>query len=323
MEIRAGLTYLQYLCQLIGFVDKPVLERAVDNTSWESGDVRGKLASKVFQIFFVATDGSMCIPLGFVPSDTISGEKAFDTIKPIIEKFEQRGIKIEWGSSDGFSTNAKLIALMEKNNIEYLHIFDPSHFLKNLRSILEDFAIVTDTCPGGFSMKTLDNLRRNNPNYAALLPGTLFPTDRMDIDHYKCLVKDDLLKLLEKETGEAEKGLFEFLKNMGNLHKGFLNNGLPFPERKEKLDQAELYFRKLSKKAENQKKAPITVNLAFQITSSVKNLTKLQARHPTTFRPSVYGTLIVENFFSIIRRKVRYPSLAEYACVYSHALEEL
>ena len=39
--------------------------------------------------------------------------------------------------------------------------------------------------------------------FDAILPDTLYPTDKMDIDHHKVLVKEELLTELRKETGEA------------------------------------------------------------------------------------------------------------------------
>jgi len=323
MEIRHGLTFVPYTNQLIGLCSGPIGVNQVDSRSWEPGQVNNELASKSFQIFFVSTDGSTCVPLGFKATDGIDGEGAFRVLKPLIEQFADHDIKIEWGSSDGIASNKKLIDLMKENGIDYLHFFDASHMIKNLRSALCLFHIVTATCPVGFSMRTLDQLRKTKTTFTALLPDTLFPTDTMDIDHYKVLVRKELLVELAKETGEAEKGLYLYLTSMRKLHLGFLDNSLEWGERKKMLSEASSYFTSLTEKIGAATKSPISQGLAEQIETSVNSLISLQARHPTILKPSVYGTLVVENFFSIMRAKCRFPSLLEYAHTYHGAFREL
>jgi len=296
MEIRHGLTFGPYTNQLIGLCSGPVAVNQVDSRSWEPGVVNSELASKSFQIFFVSTDGSVCVPLGFKATDGIDGEGAFRVLKPLMDQFAEHKIQIEWGSSDGIASNKRLIELMKENGIDYLHFFDASHMLKNLRSALCLYHIVTAACPGGFSMRTLDNLRKIKPAFTALLPDTLFPTDTMDIDHYKVLVRRELLAELAKETGEAEKGLYIYLSSMRKLHLGFLDNTLMWEERETMLKEASEYFTGLTKKIGAATKTPISDGLAEQIETSVNSLIILHARHPNILKPSVYGTLVVENF---------------------------
>jgi len=66
MEIRQGLTYVKYFSQLIGLASNAVPENKVNDTNWEPGKTRNNLAGKVLQVFFVATDGSVFVPLGFL-----------------------------------------------------------------------------------------------------------------------------------------------------------------------------------------------------------------------------------------------------------------
>lgn len=323
MEIRHGLTFVPYTNQLIGFCKGPVAVNEVDTRTWNEGEVQKELATKEFQVFFVSTDGSVCVPLGFKATDGIDGEGAFNLLKPLIEQFREHNISIEWGSSDGIASNKRLIQLMKQNGMSYLHFFDASHILKNLRSTLENYHVITESCPTGFSMRTLDALRKINPTYTALLPNTLFPTDKMDIDHYKVLIKKELLAALQKETGEAEKGLFTYLDFMRKFHVVFLDNEVEWAEREKMALETAAYFTSLTKKVGEATRSPITEGLAEQIQTSVQSLISLHVLHPTILRPSVYGTLVVENFFSTMRAKVRYPSHLEYAQTYHAAFREL
>jgi len=256
MEIRHGLTFIPYTNQLIGLIRGPVRVNEVDSMTWDVGEVQKEQATKAFQVFFVSTDGSVCVPLGFKPTDSIDGEGAFKLLKPLIEQFNEHGISIEWGSSDGIASNKRLIQLMKSGGEPYLHFFDASHILKNLRSTLENYHIVTDSCKAGFSMRTLDALRKTNSTLTAMLPDTLFPTDKMDIDHYKVLVKRELLAELEKESGEAEKGLYTYLQSMRKFHLGFLDNGLLWEAREKMAKEAAEYFTSLTKKFGDATKSP-------------------------------------------------------------------
>jgi len=260
--------------------------------------------------------------VGFAGTRGIAGDEMAKLLEPVMDVFKKNGIEIEWGSSDGFSSNVKFIGVIKSTKSGYLHFFDPSHILKNLRSVVEDHTIITTSCPGGFSLRTLDDARKQFPALHLVLPETLFPTDRMDIDHYKRIIKKEVLDELAKCPGEGVAGMLEYLRRMSDLHQGFMNNDLPWREREEMLKRAEEYFAALSKKV-GERKPPLTSNLAFQITTSCNSLKTLYLRHPLIFKPSVYGTLVVENFFSCVRRKVRSPSFYEFALFHADSFQEL
>jgi len=150
MEVRAGLTYVPHMAQLVGLVDGPVSEKEVNLRDWNEGQTKASLVTKAFEVFFVSTDGKACVPVGFAGTSGISGDDMMKLLVPLMEIFKKNGIDIEWGSSDGFSSNMKFIAAMKKAGSNYLHFFDPSHILKNLRSVVEDHTIITVLYPGGF-----------------------------------------------------------------------------------------------------------------------------------------------------------------------------
>eukprot|EP00734_Pompholyxophrys_sp_LG126_P000362 Pompholyxophrys_sp_v1_NODE_133_length_1678_cov_1.174877.p2 type:complete len:252 gc:universal NODE_133_length_1678_cov_1.174877:781-26(-) len=63
-------------------------------------------------------------------------------------------------------------------------------------------------------------------------------------------------------------------------------------------------------------------NLFSQLETSIMSLERLARKFPIE-KTSIFGTNIVENFFSIIRRKVRYPNLMDYSWIFHRALMEL
>ena len=62
--------------------------------------------------------------------------------------------------------------------------------------------------------------------------------------------------------------------------------------------------------------------ISDQIRQTCQGISSLASQR-SDLKPSVLGTLIVENFFSRVRGKVRFPSLFEFAIYYNHAYEEL
>ena len=85
------------------------------------------------------------------------------------------------------------------------------------------------------------------------------------------------------------------------------------------------YFTKWQKQP---KFSSITTQLYKMIQTSILSLIKLQEFYQTKYlkalqKISIFGTNIVENFFSIIRQKVRYPNDWEYRTTYFRAKYEL
>jgi len=188
-----------------------------------------------------------------------------------------------------------------------------THIEKNLRNTLENKEVLTRQFPKGFSLRTLDNLRdgQNGPAYRKLFPHTVFPKDKMDVQHFKRLIDSKLLELLKDEVEDSARGLFEYLGKMKDLYDGFMDNSMDHSLRFEKLSGVTAYFTDMD--AFNGGLGSIGSNLKFQIVESIANLAALHKSHGDLLKPSTYGTLIVENFFSQVRAKVRYPNLLEYA----------
>jgi len=150
MEIRYGLTLVDFLNIVVGKVDGPIPFKDIDPLeNINAGTTNPTLAKKVLQIFFVSSDGSCCLPLGFKPSTGIKAEELAEIFGGLIGQFEEHGVNISWGSTDGLSSNVAFEKLMKAIKPDYIHIFDVSHIEKNLRSFLERMVFITPDCPDG------------------------------------------------------------------------------------------------------------------------------------------------------------------------------
>jgi len=259
----------------------------------------------------------MSLPLGFYPMHKINGEKVYLILKSIMDLFkEHTDITIHWGSSDGFQSHKTFLKESKKSYPEYVHFFDVVHILKNLRNHILNKAMELDGVK--FSMKTLRELRDSpvdatRKQFRKLVPHDPVPTDKMDIKMVDMLLKPDLITAL-KEGGRAAMKLGEYFEQMKNLEEGMMDNELAWEERQEKLDGAEKYFKKLKGSLGD---------MHHQIETAVNSVKSIHEIDPTHVIFSIFGSLIVENFFSTIRAKTRYPSLWEYAIVYNRAWMEM
>jgi len=323
IEVRYGFTFVEYLNLLVGWADHGIPAHQVEMLDeMSAGEINSRFATKVFQVFFVASDGKTCVPVGFKGSTGITGEEAFRVFEKIARIFDEHGIRIRWGSTDGISSNKKLMALMNQKFPGYIHIFDPSHLLKNLRNDLQRMDIITPDCPEGFSMKTLYNLTLgpNGGQYHDLFGDSLYPQDRMDVNHFKRLINPELLSLLREEKDPSVKGVLRYLQVMKQLSDGCLENYISAEEREHCFDHVIRYF--VEMKHREGTGARVSDNLIEQILQTCRGM-KILAQEYESFIASIFGTLIVENFFSQVRGKTRYPSLYEYALYYNRAHEEL
>jgi len=322
METKHGLVYDPSRGVVVGLVQGPIKEEEVLGKVWKEAKVKGNLATKVLMFFFVSSGGEAATPLGFAPTDTVSGKEAVKLVGNIITTLRKEEITVLWGSSDGFNSNISFVKEMATFHPSYQHIFDPSHILKNLRNLLEGFVVKSTLCPGGFSLKTLDQLRFGPRShlYRRYFPETVFPKDKMDVGQFKNLINPGLLLLLKGEDDLEVQGLYEYLVHCQNLYDSFMDLSLSSQQRIDKAKASCEYF--VSLRRFLRKKASISSNLIFQIMTSTKSLEALLLRNPM-IKTYVLATLINENFFSLVRSKVLFPSFYEFCIYFSWAFQEL
>eukprot|EP00733_Pompholyxophrys_punicea_P000511 Pompholyxophrys_punicea_v1_NODE_145_length_3208_cov_8.838884.p1 type:complete len:643 gc:universal NODE_145_length_3208_cov_8.838884:1974-46(-) len=241
-------------------------------------------------------------------------------IKTIFE--EKPGIQLLWGSTDAFATNVTFMKLMQKQKFPYFHFFDYVHVLKNMRNALLNVTIKTSDCPQGFSIEDITKLRSSSVKFQRLLPHDVNPKDKMDIDNVDQLIQPLFLSELQKETGKSEVylGLYHYLLIMQKFFLIFDDNELPFVTKISFIPDILQYLSSMESFSEKNKMTP---NLFFQIRTSLDSFAKLHDfLSQTGIMPSALGTNVNENFFSLVRSKIRFPSLWEYQCYYSRAVLE-
>src|SRR5690606_12514268 len=126
---------------------------------------------RINQIFYVAGDGSLAIPIAIQPMT--GSEKAIDwhrKITAIITELQalNKKIQINFGVSDLFQGSEEFVKEMKRTHPTYNHIFDFVHIMKLLRNrLLEAQAIfppnhkkgdkscVCGLCSFGFGMRYL------------------------------------------------------------------------------------------------------------------------------------------------------------------------
>ena len=313
--------YFKHSGVLIGLVDGPLYEKDVRKQNWVH--VKSKIATHVLQFFFTTSDGGTCFPIGYIPTHGLNGKFLFQSIMDMKRRFEDPSsgdpIKINWTSSDGFSSNRAFLQMMKKNHIEVKHVFDYVHLLKNIRNaLLRKFPVKSPTCPTGFSMRDLDNLRKSSPKFMKLLPSSPFPTDKMDIKYIEELISEDFLDALKTEPGLELKALYEYLSNMKIFNDSFSNIDEPLEKRMNDLLLVQDYFQSIASHHKSSIPAQTLEQLCITI-DSIRDLSSLE----TLLLTSAVSTLVVENFFSIIRQKRRYLTLWDYGCTYARAVLEL
>eukprot|EP00733_Pompholyxophrys_punicea_P000492 Pompholyxophrys_punicea_v1_NODE_140_length_3249_cov_4.736068.p1 type:complete len:271 gc:universal NODE_140_length_3249_cov_4.736068:2360-1548(-) len=181
LEIRAGLVHRNG--GLIGLVDGFVAEKDVSDHrhDWNPPVARARLATHVLQVFIASTDGSICLPLGFLPTRTMNGKDLVPVVQNWISQFQKETVVLAWGATDGIRSNQTFFSKMQKTNPTYLHFFDYVHVLKNFRNLICNRVVKTPDCPGGFHMTDLVAARLRNPQIKKFLPYEPNPTDKMDM----------------------------------------------------------------------------------------------------------------------------------------------
>jgi len=318
MEIRKGLTFRNSTREIIGLAEGAVKEKEI--SSLQKEDIKDRLATHILKAYFVSTDGKVSIPIGFLPMKGMNGKKAYSYLREAIEYLKRAHdpIEIHWGSSDGIISHGELIKSMKKYG-NYNHVFDPLHLIKNLRNALLNCELSEDgEC--WFSIHTLNELRDSSQQekrtlFRSLLPDCPIPKDQMDVSILKQLLEPQVHQNLERE-GKEEKALARFLKQAKNLYDGFTcNQDDPF--RIQKLEEALKYFKTIKQLS------PALLDQIGISVNSFRHLSSLCNEKKITFKPSIFGTILVEKFFSQVRRKIRFPSLLEYSFYDRRAFMEL
>ena len=226
-------------------------------------------------------------------------------------------------TSDAFPSNMKLIELLEKNGYRSVHIFDPLHLLKSMRNNIWNRLVSKDQVD--FNLNTLDDLLKPSAEAATrrvfntLHPKSPFPKDQMDLAPIRALLSPVSIEKLKERQEPHVKKFGEYLHHMRLFDLATTDNSMENTQRFRELNQVITYFKSLT---------GLTSGLVDQLSTTVASIQHTfdlsqKEGEEFEFRVSVLGTIVVENFFSTVRAKCRYPNLWEYAVFSRRALLEL
>ena len=163
----------------------------------------------------------------------------------------------------------------------------------------------------------------------------IHPSDKQDIMPVKNLLASipklqswaSELSSIDERKDKCE-GLCVYLQQFSDLYELFSNNEMPIDAKLQICEKLKLFFTEW--RAENGSgKSFISDDLYQQILTTVASFEYFfyprsePGDEENIVCTSILGTNIVENYFSIVRAKILYPNLWEYACVSYHAFLEL
>jgi hypothetical protein len=227
--------------------------------------------------------------------------------------------------------------------LSYFRLQDYTHTVKLMRNLTLDTDLTHNNAPGVvFSMETAWNFFQQNLRKCKRgLENDIYPTDKMDIDPVLNVCDPKFTSMLLQGKPE-EQQLGKFLCNMHwyfniwnsnknlpniNNYSTTLNSSSNQPFTNEPLNINNIitqlasiltYFKGLN----------TTGDIVFQIEETLTSLRNLHTYLQTKYKYSlttlsILSTLAVENFFSQVRCKVRYPNLYEFACVFRRIQNEI
>jgi len=322
IEIRFGLVWNPSTKELIGRVSGPIAERDAKSAHWAK--MNEELATHVIQFFLVSADGAASLPIGFHPMCAINGEKVFKIVESLFEILSEGELALEViaTTSDAFPSNSTLMAKLKEKGHHSVHIFDPLHLLKTMRNNLWNQILSTDGIE--FNLNTLDDLLKSadaptRQLFNRLHPGSPFPKDQMDLAPIRKLLSPELIEKLRERPEPHEKKFGEYLHFMRVFDQATTENEMNNEERFNELDKVVGFFKTVK---------GLTSGILDQLSTTVQSLKHVhklsrEEGEEFEFRVSVLGTIVVENFFSTVRAKCRYPNLWEYAVFSRRAQFEL
>jgi DNA polymerase III epsilon subunit-like protein len=323
IEIRHGLIWNASTKELLGKASGPIAEKNAQSEDWPN--MNNLLATHVTQFFLVSIDGAASVPIGFFPMVNINGEKVHKILKPLLELLRAGDdpLTVVATASDAFASNKTLLDLLRRHGEKIVHVFDPLHQEKNFRNNLWNKQISSKD-KITFNLTLLDDLLQSSHGptrrrFNQLHPSSPFPKDQMDLAPILKLLNPELISALKEREEPAVKAMAEYLQHMCLFHDATTDNEMDNDVRFQSLDRVVKYFQSLS---------GLTSGLVDQLCTTVESLKvlhDLSTKEETkfTFRVSVLGTIVVENFFSTVRSKCRYPNLWEYAVFARRAYFEL
>jgi len=334
IEICHGFVYLKNSQKLVGLASGPLL---VETLGELDVDYKDSISHKVCQCFFVSNCGKICLPLHYFPTVSLTSHELFEVTEYLKQCLFSERIHVVWTSTDGFKGSLDYVTKVSTVCQSY-HFFDYVHMVKLGRNQLlnRQLRYKKSNTVFVFSLKDLLLWWQEFPILCNILTlDDIHPSDKQDILPVKNLL-NSIPKLqswasdsfLDEERKNKCEGLCLYLQHFADLYELFSNNLMAIDSKIAICEKLKGFFTKW-KEENGGGKSFISDDLYQQILVTINSFEFF-------FRPKLYpgneenivctsilGTNIVENYFSIIRAKILYPNLWEYACVAYHAFLEL
>lgn len=360
ITISRGYTYVEHVALLVGAKSSANggsgAIRLTDIKKHTLEQLRDMVGTHVLQLFWTSLDGKASMPIGYIVTQGDDPAETAGAVSTAIDALAQHGIQTVFTSSDGFIGCAEFIRRMDAwasahptrpKDLPLVHVFDYVHVLKCIRNRLlnvgftlangttismKDLArIWLDAAASSQQQQQSDEWRRLRRELFNLVKeDDVVPSDKMNWAAVKnlFLLPDKLRQLLP--TDPTAGALALFFNKMNDYYDVFSGNkAMTAAERLAKLDETVKWFLDTPRNG-----IGLTDELVFSLRSTAASLHRLvawQEHASNLFWPShtahavfsFLSTNVVENFFSIIRSKFRYPSLVMYATAYHAAYRYL
>jgi hypothetical protein len=297
---------------------------------WEVRDsLQSRLGTKVLQIFLVSTEGSITLPLCSILSTGGGGKWMYDKVSQCITNLQTvAGLTISWGSSDAFSGFSSFLTEMKTRYPNYFHFFDYIHLIKLARNQIRNTILKNSDCSSGFSIRNILTLWEQDELLQSQLSlEDIYPTDVMNVQTALNLMSV-IGKLPESYLdNSAIHAASIYFQHWDSFYTCFHNNKMDYQTKCIKLKSIQQYFQTWHDD-NNYRRNFISTELFNALTTTINNFLNFgsyyQTVHSSPLRlTSILGTNVVENYFSIIRRKIKYPNFWEYCLVAKRAWIEL
>lgn len=348
LYLAAGLRFISCRMVLAGCQSKEVGgigAVAVKDVHLHTVDsLRADVGTQVEQFFYTSTDGKLSIPLGYVVQQGERGVALGEVVTRLVQELKEIGVIVHWTCSDGFTSSDDYVRYLRNWRAKnpsappVTHISDYQHLLKCIfRSAQSNVHQRADGVK--FCAADLLNIRAlafavGDDDHKALAgmlcDDVILPSDTMEWAPVKAMFKIvDQLRVVEKAgklTDPRIACLAEYYEHMRCIYIAFSAKDKPWQDRLELLKEAETYFRA----GKRGKKTGISSATLQHLKSTRVALSDMWTWLSTTAAPELVSavhqqawshlsTLVVENFFSIVRAKHRYPDIEQYASTYRGA----
>jgi hypothetical protein len=323
VSLRAGLSKLQKF-YAVGLKDGPVTPRNIVQLNEDHPDLDPLLATHVLSCWLTSVDGKASVPLFLAPTAGADGLEILNYIDSILPTLVEHKFTVKLVFTD---SGIKKLTEMEQGFKRFGidAVSDPVHDSKNLVNDIRTAPILLNNHSVSIQRTIWPVIKESASLRSQISDKTLFPSDHMWIEPLKALfaILPSLKAVVDGPPGLVE--IVEFLDNTKiwyevlNDHQDYLH--LRPEARFQILEPIAEYFLSL------QKIRPIVAfRRARQFLNAIQQLWDATPWPPNDdgiWHFGHFGTNLNENFFSILRSKMRYLTLLGVFIIADRAYVEL